>query len=167
MSESTKTNCQSKDCSPQPRVYPPVYFIGGLGLIFFFDSIWPGPFFALSEALEFTAWFGLSLSLAGIVIFFHSASLFLKNETRLTPFEESTYLIKEGAYRFSRNPIYLGMILVLAGVEIALGMGLGFFVCLAFFFIIRNRFVLPEEVHMEEAFGENYLEFKKTTRRWL
>jgi len=150
-----------------PRLYPPVYFISALALIFFLEGICPGALLSLRSLHWGFMYLGVLVSLAGILLFWDSARLFLKYETRLTPFAESTHFVRDRAFRFSRNPVYLGMFLVQLGVEIALGLGWGILVCAGFFWLIHTRFVLPEEVHMERAFGDEYLEFKKSVRRWL
>jgi protein-S-isoprenylcysteine O-methyltransferase Ste14 len=98
---------------------------------------------------------------------FNSISKFLKAKTGVVPFSESTTLITEGFYKYTRNPMYVGMNSFLLGLLIILNNPLNFIFLIVFFFIVRNMFVIKEEVQMEETFGEEYLIYKDKVRRWL
>ncbi len=67
----------------------------------------------------------------------------------------------------SRNPMYLGMVLTLAGVAWVLNAALPWFVVVAFVAIIRLHFIRHEEVLMAETFGDQYLQYKRQVRRWM
>jgi len=92
---------------------------------------------------------------------------FRKAETGIVPFSKSTTLIIEGFYKFTRNPMYVGMNVFLIGLLITLNNFFNLIFVIIFFLIVRNLFVLKEEVQMEETFGEEYLSYKKKVRRWL
>jgi protein-S-isoprenylcysteine O-methyltransferase Ste14 len=92
---------------------------------------------------------------------------FRKAETGIVPFSKSTTLILEGFYKFTRNPMYVGMNIFLIGLLITLNNFFNLIFVVIFFLIVRNLFVLKEEVQMEETFGEEYLSYKKKVRRWL
>jgi len=96
-----------------------------------------------------------------------SAGAFRKAGTGIRPFEEATSLVTTGFYRFTRNPMYLGMFLMLIGVAILLGSIGAVFPAIVFIMIIRNNFVLGEEQFMEASFGQQYLDYKARVRRWL
>ena len=102
-----------------------------------------------------------------ILLAFNSISKFLKAKTGVVPFSESTTLITEGFYKYTRNPMYVGMNSFLLGLLIILNNPLNFIFLVVFFFIVRNMFVIKEEVQMEETFGEEYLTYKGKVRRWL
>ena len=85
----------------------------------------------------------------------------------MRPFEPSTALVEDGPFRFSRNPMHLGMVLVLAGAFILLGSLSPLFVLPAFVWLLHTRFVVREEAHMERHFGDCYLDYKRRVRRWL
>jgi protein-S-isoprenylcysteine O-methyltransferase Ste14 len=110
---------------------------------------------------------GLLFLLSGIVLAASAARLFSKAKTGIVPFSESTKLVVSGAYRFTRNPMYLGMFFCLIGVTLLVNNVLGLLVLLLFFFIIRQKFVLKEEVQMQETFGDDYAQFKARIRRWI
>ena len=84
----------------------------------------------------------------------------------MAPSKPSTALITGGIYRWIRNPMYLGLSLMLLGVGVALG-SLWFFVALPIaIFAVTKLAIEPEERYLEEKFGTAYLEYKSRVRRW-
>lgn len=110
---------------------------------------------------------GVFLIGLGFLLAFNSISRFIKAKTGVVPFSESTTLITEGFYKYTRNPMYVGMNSFLLGLMLILKNPLNIIFLIIFFFIVRNMFVLKEEVQMEETFGEDYLTYKRKVRRWL
>ena len=104
---------------------------------------------------------------AGIIINLWADKLFKKRGTSVKPFEISTTLVTSGPFAFSRHPMYLGMLLILAGVGLCFGSLSPWFVVPIFVWQITRRFVRPEEGKLEGTFGETYLEYKRKVRRWL
>ena len=111
--------------------------------------------------------FGLGLIGLGFLLAFNSIARFIRAKTGVVPFSESTTLITEGFYKYTRNPMYVGMNSFLLGLLIILNNLINFIFLIIFFFIVRNLFVIKEEVQMEETFGEDYLTYKGNVRRWL
>ena len=111
--------------------------------------------------------FGLGLIGFGFLLAFNSIAKFIRAKTGVVPFSESTTLITEGFYKYTRNPMYVGMNSFLLGLLIILNNPINFIFLIIFFFIVRNLFVIKEEVQMEETFGEDYLTYKARVRRWL
>ncbi len=145
------------------RLYPPHYLLLSILSIVGIDSLLQMPF--VSSAIALVG--GLLFLLSGIVLAASAARLFSKAKTGIVPFSESTKLVVSGAYRFTRNPMYLGMFFCLIGVTLLVNNVLGLLVLLLFFFIIRQKFVLKEEVQMQETFGDDYAQFKARIRRWI
>jgi|TARA_B100001093_G_scaffold155790_1_gene148388 protein-S-isoprenylcysteine O-methyltransferase Ste14 len=110
---------------------------------------------------------GLILIGLGFLFAFNSISRFIKAKTGVVPFSESTTLITEGFYKYTRNPMYVGMNSFLLGLLIILNNPFNLIFLIIFFFIVRNLFVIKEEIQMEETFGEEYLSYKAKVRRWL
>lgn len=108
----------------------------------------------------------LSLTL-GFAVMVWAWRLFHLKETAVHPFEESTYFVQEGPYRFTRNPMYLGMTLILLGIALFAGTPPAFFTPLAFFLTMNAAFVPFEEKKMAARFGEAYLAYKRRVRRWF
>ena len=110
---------------------------------------------------------GLLFIAAGLAIVIVSAGAFARAGTPIRPFEETTTLVTHGCYRFTRNPMYLGMLLVLLGVDVLLGSVTPFIVLPFFMLVIQYRFIVHEEAMLEQKFGDKYREFKARVRRWL
>jgi protein-S-isoprenylcysteine O-methyltransferase Ste14 len=113
------------------------------------------------------AYFGIAGVIFGIFMAAISAHLFKKEGTGIEPFDEATTLVKSGFYRYSRNPMYLGMFVMLMGSAFLMGSIGALLPVPVFVVIIRNNFVLAEERFLEASFGERYLEYKSTVGRWL
>jgi protein-S-isoprenylcysteine O-methyltransferase Ste14 len=148
---------------PVKKLYPPHYLVLGLVVILLGDRAVSLPL--LPDLLA--SILGALLLLAGLALTVSAARLFSKAKTGIVPFSESTTLVVDGAYRFTRNPMYLGMFAVLFGVSLLVNSALGIAVFIAFFWVIRTRFVLQEEAMMLEVYGEQYTEFKSKVRRWI
>ena len=142
---------------------PPVYFLGclliqvGLHYQAPLAGIIPAPW----------NWCGAVLVVLGIGFAVQPALAFSKADTAIKPYRESSTLVRTGMYRFSRNPMYLGMLTVLAGVGLLLGTLAPLLVLVLFYLIIRHRFIGIEETMLEEKFGDEYREFKRSVRRWI
>jgi protein-S-isoprenylcysteine O-methyltransferase Ste14 len=95
------------------------------------------------------------------------ALLFRRAGTGIVPFSPATALVTRGPYRFTRNPMYLGMAGTLLGAAILLGSLTPFVVIPAFMAVIAERFIAREEAMLEQAFGSAYLDYKARVRRWL
>lgn len=145
-----------------PKILPPHYFVLALILILglgYIDSnsLLPDPWYFL----------GLIPLAIGIGLAAQGSRLFAKAGTNIIPFSESTALVTSGVFAYSRNPMYTGMLLALAGTALLLN---GFWVWLVivpFAAIIRYYFIRTEEQLMEQTFGEDYLAYKTSVRRWL
>ena len=116
---------------------------------------------------EPVAYAGVTGVFFGIIMAAISAGMFKKAGTGITPFDEATTLVTNGFYRYTRNPMYVGMFLMLAGVAFLMGSIGAALPVLVFILIIRNNFVMGEERFLEASFGQQYLDYKSTVRRWF
>ena len=98
-----------------------------------------------------------------------SFKLFAKFKTTITPLKPSdaTALVTEGMYRYSRNPMYLGLLLWTIASTIWFGTWFGIIINIVFVFLINFLQIIPEEEALLEIFGEEYEEYKKNVRRWI
>jgi protein-S-isoprenylcysteine O-methyltransferase Ste14 len=110
---------------------------------------------------------GLVFVVFGLAMTGVSAGMFKKADTGLVPFEEATALVTGGFFRFTRNPMYLGMVFVLAGCSMLMGSWSTLLPIVLFMLVIHSHFILAEERFMEAAFGEDYQAYRKKVRRWL
>ena len=113
--------------------------------------------------------FGSFMIIIGLIIILSAIILFKKYQTTITPLNPSnaTKLITDGIYKFSRNPMYLGLLLVLVGISIILSLTGGFFFILLFILYINLFQIIPEENAMVDLFKDEFLEYKKNVRRWI
>jgi protein-S-isoprenylcysteine O-methyltransferase Ste14 len=148
---------------PKRIIYPPIWLVIGLVVIFLCNSLLP--------IARFTGSFGWYLGgfalLLGLVMLVHAAGMFKAAETDLVPFQSVTALVTTGIYRVTRNPMYLGMTLVLLGTAITVGVVSALLVPLVFMAIIEIRFIRPEEEMLRGLFGEDYTAYCKEVRRWI
>jgi len=103
----------------------------------------------------------------GICIIAIAASAFSRVGTPVVPFEKSTVVVTTGLFRFSRNPMYLGMVMAIIGVAFLLGSAAAFIPIPIFVWLIQYQFISREEAFLEELFGEEYLVYKGKVRQWL
>ena len=105
---------------------------------------------------------GVLVALAGIVAF-------RKAKTTLNPTtpEKSSYLVSGGIFRVTRNPMYLGMQLIIIAAIFKFGNYYGFIAAVFFNLYITQFQIKPEERIIERIFGDEYLHYKKKVRRWL
>lgn len=111
----------------------------------------------------------LILVVAGILVGGIALSLFARARTTVNPLKprESSALVTRGLYRWTRNPMYLGMLIVLVAWALLVANGLAF-VGLPLFMLYLNRFQIgPEERVLRERFGAQFDDYCGRVRRWL
>ena len=145
------------------KIIPAAYLLMTLVLMWLADYFVP----VYRYIEEPAAYSGIILVFAGIAVAAVAANRFRKAGTGLLPFDEATTLVTTGLNRYSRNPMYVGMFLMVSGVAILFGSVGAFLPLLVFVWIIRNSFVLAEERFMEAAFGQSYRDYKSKVRRWI
>jgi protein-S-isoprenylcysteine O-methyltransferase Ste14 len=145
------------------RVIPPVYFFVTLLLMFALHYFFPIKAFTF----PFMSYFAGFLIVLGFAFVLWSAFLFGKVGTPIRPFQETTQLVKGGMYRVTRNPMYLGLSVILIGIAFLLGSVSPFIPIPFFIWLIHNLFIIQEELILEENFGDEYIEYKLSVRRWL
>lgn len=110
---------------------------------------------------------GFVLITVGVTMNLWSAAWFRKKRTTIDPHGNAIYLAQEGLYRVSRNPMYLGLLIVLLGVSIYLGSLLSFLAPPLFAGIVTVRFIRREEQALLDCFGDEYIRYKTRVRRWV
>lgn len=138
---------------------------------YFFVSIFLIVIFRLIELNLNLIYFPLNLSgilfiICGLIFIIFSYQLFMKHQTPEN-FSLSTCVVKEGLYKYSRNPMYLGAVIFLLGLTILFQNIIAFLSPLFFFLIMNFIFIPYEERKMEREIGGNYLAYKSKTRRWI
>jgi protein-S-isoprenylcysteine O-methyltransferase Ste14 len=146
-----------------PKILPPTYLLGSILLMLGSHFLFP------TMQLMSGLWrlIGILPLVLGIVISYAAEKQFHQARTTVHPFEESSQLITDGLFRFSRNPMYLGMALILLGVALLLGSLTPFGAIVLFLWWIDNQFIRREEQMLATQFGKDWLEYKAQVRRWI
>ncbi|MEP7243608.1 MAG: isoprenylcysteine carboxylmethyltransferase family protein [Gammaproteobacteria bacterium] len=145
------------------KVVPPIYLL--LTLLLMAALNWVFPIARIIHPP--LTYLGIVLIFVGLVVGGNAFRGFVRAGTPVIPFERSTALVTGGSYRFTRNPMYLGMVLLLLGVAVLYGTVGPFLPIPLFVWVIQARFVLGEERFLEELFGEEFLAYKRRVRRWI
>jgi protein-S-isoprenylcysteine O-methyltransferase Ste14 len=143
------------------NIHPPILALIFIGLAILLGWLLP---IALPAFVE---WIGLGLILIGIVLAFGAFNEFRKAHTTLDPHGSVKALVTQGIYQFTRNPIYLGFLLMVIGFPLNSGSYSGLVVA-PFFMVTMNRLVIEkEEAYLEKKFGEAYTGYRSRVRRWF
>jgi protein-S-isoprenylcysteine O-methyltransferase Ste14 len=113
-------------------------------------------------------WLGIALVVIGFAIAFSAATLFRRRGTELNPTSETNKLLLiEGPYRFTRNPMYLGLTIVTLGIAFWVG-SLPMFAAPLLVFLTANFVHIPfEEAKMRRQFGTGFDDYTAKVRRWV
>jgi protein-S-isoprenylcysteine O-methyltransferase Ste14 len=142
---------------------PPVWLVGCLCLAWW-STAWAGMWFAPPNGALALGW---ALIIGGISLMVLAVHQFRRHKTTPIPHHVPDALITTGVFRWSRNPIYLGDAMVLAGLSLIWGSWLGLALIPAFVAVITVRFVKPEEARLSEHFSSGFQQSTASTRRWL
>ena len=112
---------------------------------------------------------GLIFLILGIVTLGSAVSSFKKHETTINPIaiKKASSLVISGTFKYSRNPMYLGMVFFLLAVTAKFNVIGGILITFLFASFITKFQIIPEEEAMHEIFGEEFDSYKQKTRRWL
>ena len=145
------------------KIPPPIVTLF-FGLCIYFSQ----EYFPESNA-EFFTIFSYIFYFAGLSILILAVSLFKKQNTTVNPIkiENASSLVTCGIFEYSRNPMYLGMALILLGLALMFNLIGGILFTLLFTIYITIFQIRPEEEVMEKLFGEDFLKYKKNVRMWL
>ncbi len=145
------------------RIPPPIVTLAFILLSFWLTSYLPKLVFNYQGLLS------VLMILIGLTIMVIAVKTFKKNETTLNPLSprEASYLVTNGIFSYTRNPMYLGMIIILLGVTIYNGVYIGIIILPCFVLYLTEFQIKPEEEAMEELFSADYTDYLKRVRRWL
>ena len=120
-------------------------------------------------SIPYRTLFSIVILSIGILVIINPVVKFIKSKTTVNPveFKNVEKLVTSGIYKYSRNPMYLGMIMIIISTTVYY---LNFYSLLTpfiFYFWINRFQIKREEVFLEEKFGQEYLSYKTKTRRWI
>lgn len=148
---------------PRGPLVPPVYFLAALGMMAVLHTWFP-VFQWLASPYRYS---GIVVIVLSIGLILWAALLFKRADTGIVPFTPATSLVAVGPYRFTRNPMYLGMAGTLLGVALLFGTLAPLMMVPVFVLLIEWRFIRAEEAMLTVNFGEAYTAYKGRVRRWL
>jgi len=154
------------DAPAQKILAPPVVLAAiciALGAVA--EHYHPAPLFAdllLVRIAVSTALFGAF----GLLVLLASRA-FRQHDTTINPYGKATTVVSSGPFRYSRNPIYVGLLLVVAGFAIALNSAWQLAAAVLLLLLLHYGVVLREERFLAAAFGDEYRDYTHRVRRWL
>jgi len=145
------------------KIYPPTHFYTYLIISIAFHFLLP------VKQIIFTPYvlLGFLPAIAGALLNIWTDNLFKKLNTTVKPDQKPSVLIDYGPFKISRNPMYLGMALILIGAGIIMGSATAFIGAIFFIVAMETFFIPDEEKIMHEAFDEKFENYKKNVRRWI
>jgi protein-S-isoprenylcysteine O-methyltransferase Ste14 len=147
-------------------IKPPLLFLGALALGCLLTLVIPiGPGLGSANGLALTV--GLIFVVIGFGLAARSALAFHLAGTSVVPDQESTALVTDGPYRFTRNPIYIGFVLVYFGLAIVLTSAWVLVLLIPTLIVLQRGVVEPEEAYLERKFGDAYRKYQARVPRWL
>ena len=145
------------------RFPPPVIYICGVLLAVVAETLWPtnDP----PSVVRILA--ALLMAILFILLDGAATRLFRRNDTPMLPWQASRKLVTDGPYRFTRNPMYLGMACLYIGIMFAFGLLWGLLWLPLVVLAVDRLVIAREEPYLEQTFGEEYRGYKARVRRWL
>ena len=148
---------------PGVVIFPPL--IIGLALLSAIALHWLWP---LSISVRPVALvLGTLLSLLGVGSAAWGRKILMQAGTNVSPFKPSTAIVTDGPFRFSRNPLYVGITSLFIGLSLLIGTWWGFILIVPATLILHYGVILREERYLEQKFGDSYLAYKNEVRRYL
>jgi len=112
-------------------------------------------------------WMGIALAIAGLGLIVTGIVEFRHANTAVVPFNPTTAIVSSGPFRFTRNPLYLGFVLIYIGVSLAANTLWPLFLLPLAIFVLSGGVIKREERYLERKFGTVYTDYKARVRRWI
>ena len=147
----------------ETRIPPPI-----VTLVFGLSIYFSREIFQVVE-IKYSFYIGILLLVLGLAILISAVRLFRKDKTTvntLSP-EQATKLVTDGIFKYSRNPMYLGMVFILSSMAVFFNLIGGIILIALFCFYITKFQIIPEERAMSNLFSQDFNQYKQATRRWI
>lgn len=149
------------------RVFPPGVPLGavlaGVGL----DWLWPVDLDLILPAPARYWIGGLVAGGAFLGLGLWAVVLFRRSGQSPNPWKSTPQIVEHGPYRFTRNPMYLQLVLICAGIGVILANVWILLLTPLCVWLLQRYAILPEEAYLEVKFGDAYLDYKRRVRRWI
>ncbi len=145
------------------KIPPPLCFFSFLMVGILLDSAWIDGHLAAA----YLNFIGGVIAIISFIYLVVAAQKHRNAGTNIEPWKPTTKIISDGAYKYSRNPIYVAMAAVYVGRAVAAGSWLALILLPLCLLVIRYHVIIREEAYLEDKFGKEYLDYKARVRRWL
>ncbi len=142
---------------------PPILYVGALGVALLLEAVHS---LRVEVPLPLRA-VGVALVVLGIGLIRRSFAALDRAGTTSSPFGAPSALVTGGAFRYSRNPVYVGMTLVYLGLAALLGSVWPFILSIPLLFVMDLGVVRREEAALAGKFGSEYQAYRRRVRRWI
>jgi protein-S-isoprenylcysteine O-methyltransferase Ste14 len=146
-----------------PLMHPPIVALLFIVIAYFLGRFAPLPF----SAPVILRNVGLLMTFVGFLLGIGAFVEFRKVRTTLDPHGSAKQLVTSGIYRFTRNPIYLGFLLMVIGLPLNSGLYWGVAMAPFYVFMMNRLFIQHEEAYLQRKFGKAYAGYSSRVRRWL
>jgi len=146
--------------SPGVKVPPPLLYAGAFAIGMLLQKYAP-----LRRRQARLA--GAGLAAGGVALVLWTRLLFLQRGTTILPTRPVSLLVKDGPFRISRNPIYVGLTAIYVGTSLLRRAVWPLMLLPGVVIIMQDAVIDREESYLERRFGEDYLTYKSSVRRWL
>ena len=142
---------------------PPLIYLAGLVVGIVLDALLPE-----GELPSAVRWIlGGALALAGIALLVSFNTSFSRKGTAVEPWKPTTAIVTSGPYRITRNPAYLGMAIAYIAITLLADAPWALLTLPIVIVVIDRMVIAREERYLERKFGQEYLDYKATVRRWI
>jgi len=155
----------SKKDNPGVVIPPPIIYIAIFVASLFIQKLFPldRNFFYS----EIAANLGIVLILSAVVFAAPAMIQFIRSKNPIVPVKSASSLQTNGIYSVTRNPMYMGLLLLYIGIGITKGNWWTIFMIPLVILIVQFYAIRREESYLERQFGEEYINYKKKVRRWI
>ena len=155
----------TKPDTPGVIAPPPLIYLGFLAAGWAIERVVRDVTFGLPD--RWGAFIGISLVVVGFMIEGEATMRFRRADTAVQPWKPSSVLVTEGIYGLSRNPIYVGMAVIYAGLALTFDAPLALGLLIPCLLVIDRGVIAREEPYLEARFGQDYRDYRARVRRWL
>jgi protein-S-isoprenylcysteine O-methyltransferase Ste14 len=149
---------------PGVIILPPLLYGVAVVLALLLNWVWP---LSILSSTATAIWSGVALLLLSGALAIWGKRTMQNAGTNINPLQPATSLVITGPFRFSRNPLYLSLTLLFAGLSLVANTLWGFIVLVLVLVVLHFGVILREERYLEAKFGESYRQYRSQVRRWL
>ena len=142
---------------------PPLVFVISILLGLGLNRVWPMTVVPPPLAMPF----GIAFIVAAFALAFLGFRELGRHKTTVRPDEPSSTIVKTGPYRFTRNPLYVSLSTLQLGIGLWANILWVVVMLIPAWIVMTTQVIAREEAYLERAFGDDYLSYKSSVRRWI